>query len=456
MKKLDKLSEIIDQNLKHITVTDALKEQIILNLNKTPMLSFKRIAISTACFAVIFLIITIIWSGNIVSAFKPLIKYIPGINSLIFNDEDTFALDGTITIKSEDGTKYIEILSCFTDNNIVKAVLRGNIPVEWSKSNSVLAIDERGNEGKLVECNIMSDGTQGSPDYEWIGTVNFKFKSIVDKFDLKLAGFKIPVIMSRIEGVTNFEDFGNISYANGIRVAALTKYSGDLLEVKIIGLSDNGKKIFSFANGNVYLIDKHGNRYSPVSPPGTADTVPNKFYFDARLKDDLKLVIPYIILAGDGEKTALKLEIPQAGTNPIVDLPFKIGDYSINIVELRRSINDGKIYLRHPDGKDKRISSYSQTGLQIVVDKKFDYSMKDGLYDFSYICNKDYLSIPNVVDGKKTYYIPGNDMSDKKYSEPRYKIISLPNFPSEKKSLDITFTDPLYYRRGDWIITLKK
>ena len=459
MKKINDLIKIIGINSKNTTATDSIKEQISSKLNKTSVISFNRIVASVACFTVMFFVITVIWGSNTVNAFNNhLIKYIPGVNFLIVDNKksDTFALDGTITIKSENGTKYIDILSCFTDGNIVKAVLKSNIPVDWDKSDSILAIDEKGTNGKLIECNVMGDGLQASLDYEWIGTVNFEFNNIIDKFDLKLGGFEIPVIMSKIEGVTDFKDFGNISYANGIRIAALTKYNSNLLEIKIIGLSDDDKKILNFANGDIYAIDKFGNRYSPVSSPNIAAPIPdNTFYFDARLKDDLKLIVPYIILT-DNEKVDIRLEIPPDGNNSTVDLPFSIGNYGINIVDLQRTINNGKFTFKQPNKKNNKTLSYSTTGLQIVVDKKFELSMKDGLYDFSYDCDNDYLSISDTVDGKKIHYIPGNDSSDKKYSEPRYKIMNLPNFPLDKKSLDIIFTDLQYYRKGDWSITLKK
>jgi len=456
MKKLNNLTEIIDKNLKNIIITDPMKEQISSKIKKTSAIRFKRIKACVTVFAVMFLAITVIGnSNNTANAFNLLIKYIPGINSLVFDNKNsgTYALDSAIAANSKDGTKHVEILSCFTDGNIVKIDLKTNFSVNGNNSNSISAIDKKGNNGKLIECNMMGGNTLDSSDeWEWIGTVKFEFNNIVDKFDVELGGFKIPVSMSKIEGISDFKDFGDISYANGIRVAALTNYSNNLLEVKIIGLSDDGKKILNFANGNVYIIDKLGNHYSPVSSPNTTVS-DNTFYFDAHLKDDLKLIVPYIILT-DNKKINISLEIPPIENNSTVDLPFAIGNYDINIIKLQRTINNDKFALRQVDGRDKKTINYSTNGLQIVVDKKFDSSIKDGLYDFSYTCDNEYLSIPDTVDGKKVYYYPGNDSSDKKYSDSRYKTINLPNFPLDQKSLDIKFTDPQYYRKGDWIITL--
>ncbi|WP_368294524.1 hypothetical protein [Dehalobacter sp. TBBPA1] len=460
MDKFDNLNEIIEDKLNHIVVTDSLKERIKTKASKSKApksysSGYKRAAICTVSFATVVMCIVFLFHSNISEAFEPLKKYIPGLNAVIVdsNDAETYALvDSSIIFQSENGQK-IEILSCFTDGNVVKAVIRSNIPVEWKQNDTQLVTDSKGNKGKLTEFNAMGDGEKGSSDYEWIGSASFQFGRVVDRFDLLIGGLTVPVIMSKVEGVEHFEDFGNVSYENGIRVAALTQYKDNLLEVKLIGLSDDNKKILTY--GNIYLVDIQGKKYLPVSSQDK-DVPQNTFYFEARLKDDLEAVIPYIILAdNENKKVDLKLEIPSEGDNTPVDLPVSIGTYNVNIVALQRMVNENSIVVRRSDGSKKTVENPSKTGLQIVIDKKFDKAIKNGLSGFTWSCDQKYNAIPLQIDGEATFVDPGYEQSDK-YGEPRYEVISLPNFPAEQTTLDITLENFQYYREGDWSITLKK
>lgn len=112
------------------------------------------------------------------------------------------------------------------------------------------------------------------------------------------------------------------------------------------------KEIFTYANGNIYLLDKSGRKYLPVSAP-EANPPENTYYFQAGVKDDLQVVIPFILLhdnqenrEGQGQKINLKLTVPDQGENSQVKIPVKIGDYTVNIVKLQRTANEDKIIFR--------------------------------------------------------------------------------------------------------------
>lgn len=456
MDKLNGLNEIINKNLSFIKVNNSLRDQIRKKIDKSNSKHKKLVLVPAACILVMLLLTTNVWGIEILEGFQPILKYIPGINKLLVEnkDADTYALAGTITIKSSDGDEHIKVLSCFTQANIVKTVLQSNIPIKDNASISIKGMDGKGKYGKVTGFNIMGDGKKGSPDYEWIGNVDFEFDNPLENFDLIIEEYKIPIIMLKVEGINDFKEFGNMSYINGIKIAIITEYIDNLLEVRIVGLSDDNKKISSY--GDIYLLDKSNHRYLPVTPPNSnADSKENTFYFKARLKDDLRLYIPYIILTSD-EKIDIHLDIPQSKDKEAIALPFDNGHYGTRIIKWQRIINEGNFTYRQPEVNDKKIISYSKNALEIVIDKKFDYMMKNGLYNFSYNCNNEYLSISDYQDGKKIHYVPGVNSSNKKFSEPRYQIICLPNFPLERESLDITFCDPQYYHKGDWIIPLKK
>lgn len=455
-EKLRNLNQLINKSLGDIYIHDYMKEAISKRCQNR-LLSFpKKIALPTVSFIIVLFITTLLWGSDVTNAMSQIVKYIPGINLLISNDNSNiYALSGTVTVKSLDASKYIKVLSCFTEDNIVKITMESNISVDWNKNGSISVIDKDGNNGELVETNIMGDGYEGSSDYKWIGTTNYKFDNSVNKFNICFGGFSVPIIMAKVNDVTNFEDYGNTIYENGIRIAAFTSYTDDgILQVKLAGISDDGRKITGFANGNVYLIDGNKNKHTPIT---LADEVSpdNTFFFNARLKDDLKIFIPYVIL-NDDKKVSLKLEIPQGESNSMVDLPLDFYNYGTKIVELKRYTQSIKFNFWKPDNLQQKALSHNITGLQIVVDKNFDYSLEDGLYDFSYTCDQNFLSLSDSVDGKNIYYSPTNNINNSKYNETRYKIINLPNFPADKTTLEISFTDPLYYQKGNWSITLKK
>lgn len=458
MESLDNLNKIVNDKLGHIVVTNLMKEQIKAKADRLPLDNRKRITIRIISMAAaVMLCCTFLLYNNIAEAFEPLKKYIPGLNEVIVDNKgsETYALiDSSVVLQTNNEEQKIEVLSCFTDGNSVKAVIRSNIPTDWGK-NSVLAVDNQGNEGKLKESNFMSDGVKGSSDYQWIGSVSFDFGHVVDRFDLLIDGLTMPIIMSKVEGVEHFEDYGNISYENGVRIAALTQYKDSLLEVKLIGLSDDNMKVSSFANDEIYLMDKLGKKYLPVSSPDK-DAPNNTYYFEARLKDDLKVVVPYIILADDeNRKVNLKFDVPYQGDSTPVNEPINIGAYPINVVALERINNDDTIVVRSADGSRKTVENPYKAGLRIVVDKKFDKTMATGLFDFSWSCNDQFNSITLQSDGKKVFFNPGYALNDK-YSDARYQIITLPNFPNDQNTIELTLENFRYYVKGDWMISLKK
>lgn len=474
MKELDNLPVVIENELKHIIVTDSLKQKIYtkvgshLQAGKTPPARpgriWRRVAAGTSFLIILVSLIAVSRPGSIAEAFEPLKKYIPGLNAVVVddNDRETFALNKPVRVKSADGKSYVEVLSCFTDGNVVKTLIKSNIPVHWQQNSTEMAMDGPGNRGRLIEANVMADGTKGSPAYQWLGSPSFEFDTVVDRVTLFIGGLKVPVAMSEVQGVARFGDFGNVAYANGIHVVAMTSCKGNLLEVRLAGLSDDNKKIFSYANGAIYLLDKSGRKYLPVTA-SEANPPENAFYFEARLEDGLEVVVPFILLNDNPdnqnnrkEKVSLKLAIPSQGDNLQVNLPVKIGDYTVNIVELKRTVNEDKIVLRSPDGSRKTLDNPCKNGLQIVIDKQVDGSTKDGLYDTGYSCEQKYLGIYlGVIDGKNVYYdCPAPDYQD--YDEFRYKVIHLPNFPLDQETLDLTLEDFTYYRKGDWKIMLKQ
>lgn len=426
-------------------------------------LQSKRLISTLVIIAVLVFAAAFFGQNKIVDAFGPLTKYIPGVNALIMRERgsNNFYLPSPVTTKSLGKDEYVKVLSSFTEGKNVKVVMESNLSLDWKKKDSIGISDQEGNRGRTIAQDVISDGVAGSAGYKWNGSFAFELNKPGGSYNLLIKGYKIPVVMSKMENVADYEDYGNVAYNQGIRVAAFTKYKNNILEVKVAGLSDDGAKVISFANGNLYLVDKQGKKYSPVSN-SNGTIAENTYYFNADPAQDLKLVIPYILLADQDKKAAVKLKIPQEIPQEIprektnIDLPYRIGQYEISIVQLQRTKNEGKFSFRRPGGKDKQTLSYSKNGLQIIVDKKFDYSMNQGLYDFSYNTRNEYLSICDVVDGKKVYYTFGDQTDNKKYGEPRYKIINLINFPLDQKTLDITFEDPTYYRKGDWNITLKR
>ncbi len=458
MDKIDKdIKEGLDIELSSIIVTNELKEKVLLRYSKARRNYNRKIAVLGI--GIVLTLILVLSNGNkVVSAIGPIAKYIPGINTIIYdlNNNNTYALDGTI--RAEYADKYIEIMSCFTEGNVVKAVVHSNIVFE--KEEYITAIDKKERKGDLISKDIIGEGETESKTYSWIGAISFQFNNVVDTFDLKIGEYEIPVIMTKIDSVQDFEDYGNVSYRNRLWIAAFTEYVDDLLEVKLIGLSDDAREIQLFANNEIYLNDQQGNRYFPLNSPQNRIVPDNTYYFQARLRDGLKIIIPYVTLiekdnsTTNSQSSEQTINVPDDYLN--LDQTFKLGEYSLSIVRIERVKNQESVIIRTPDGKSEVVSNPDKNGLRIIVDKKYQDLNSEGIYDFS--CSYDSKYGPSLVEvnGKKVYYNDAGKASNQEYDESSYKVIYLQNVPLETESLKITFERPVFIRKGPWEINLKK
>ena len=91
---------------------------------------------------------------------------------------------------------------------------------------------------------------------------------------------------------------------------------------------------------NMYILDKEGNKTYPDIPSSFGGLM-SDFYFDIEDKEGLQLVLPYLRVGNPNIKSdKLKIETPNDGELIEINEVLSVGDFVINIFDIRRQDED--------------------------------------------------------------------------------------------------------------------
>jgi hypothetical protein len=194
----------------------------------------------------------------------------------------SYALAGTVQLLLDDN-KYIKILSCYPENDIIKIGIESNIPVDINNTDINLLfdfIDDNGNKANFTATDVFCNNSHESPQYQWLIYGNLSIISKPIRLNLVYNKYKIPIIFSRnIFNMSEYED---------IKIAVFTQYIDNLLQIILVPTTNNKNiSVIKFIKESITLYDKNGNIYSQLSKNGSS----NNFYFEAKLTDQLYLDI---------------------------------------------------------------------------------------------------------------------------------------------------------------------
>ena len=88
---------------------------------------------------------------------------------------------------------------------------------------------------------------------------------------------------------------------------------------------------------SMYILTKDGKRIYP-SLPSSFGNLMSDFYFDIEDQEGLKLVLPYLkVRYYDLKSHKIKIKTPKDGEREAINEVLSLGDFSIEIVDVRRS-----------------------------------------------------------------------------------------------------------------------
>lgn len=113
----------------------------------------------------------------------------------------------------------------------------------------------------------------------------------------------------------------------------------------------------------MYLTDNSGNKIYPTLPSSYGRLM-SDFYFNTVDKDGLKLVLPYVkVTYPDARTKKVRITTPHDGETISIDKVLPLGEFEINVVDIRRAGNELLINLKCSTPEDELLDSVRVRGI---------------------------------------------------------------------------------------------
>jgi hypothetical protein len=160
---------------------------------------------------------------------------------------------------------------------------------------------------------------------------------------------ELPFTLEKTAEVEDFLQLGNHASDKGVNLVAIKKQLEDKLMISLLHQTEDKyiedypfEMSLMFAEDlieekNMYIMTKDGERVYP-SLPSSFGNLMSDFYFDIEDQEGLKLVLPYLkVRYYDLKSDKIKIKTPKDGEREAINEVLSLGDFSIEIVDVRRS-----------------------------------------------------------------------------------------------------------------------
>ncbi|GFN35754.1 hypothetical protein [Tepidimicrobium xylanilyticum] len=381
----DKLRNMLNS----IPLPDNLDESINLgfekgkeynNIRKTEL---KRSLIAVAAsLTIIISSISIIGLERVEAALKQVLQYVPGYNILVNKDEGIVLTLKEQVYYEEDETFVKIIAASKLDNNLTVSIESNYDLIDNEK---VLLKDEKNNISHPKIC-----GKAGGGDF-WQGDYIYEVEGEYRDYSLILGNLEIPFTLENAKEVEDFLQLGPYAQDKGISIVAIKKPMDDKIMVSLLNRSKDRKIVdYPFEENlsisvwnptlnidkSMYLIDKEGNKTYPTIPSSFGSLM-SDFYFHIMDKEGLKLVLPYVKVNYPDLKTEkINIQTPDDGEVKNINKTLNLGDFKINVVDVRKDGDEIIISLKANPLEDEilddvRIGGISGYGIWFNEDTGF-------------------------------------------------------------------------------------
>lgn len=370
------MTDKLDGMLNSIPIPDVLDESIERGFEKAKSQQdskkSRRLKLFTTVAASLIIIISsviIVGPDKVEATIKRALQYVPGFNVLIDKEEGSvLALQEPILY--EDGDMFVKITAAS------KLGKHFYISIQSNHSNyghyELMLRDEGG--------NIMHTGNWsiGSGSEMWLGDYYFEVEAEAEKYSILLGDLEIPFTLKKTTEIEDFLQIGNHASDKGIDIVAIKKPMEDRLMISLLNRSEDktlagyplGKGLlqspwFSAPDAEIsmYLTDSTGNKIYPALPSSYSGSM-SDIYFDTVDKEGLKLVLPYVNIKYPDVKTEkLRFTKPQDGETQYINKTLHLGNFEINVSDIRREGNELIINLKCSSPEDELLDSVSVSGI---------------------------------------------------------------------------------------------
>ncbi len=371
------MTDKLNGMLNSIPLPDGLDESIEMGFEKARIQESlrkrsRRVKLFTAVAASLIIIISsviIVGPDKVEAAIKRALQYVPGYNILIDKEEGTIlALQQPVLY--EDGDVFVKITAASKMGKHFNVSVQGNYMA--NQRFEMMLRDEKGNVIPTVSWN-KSSGSE-----LWQGDYYFEAEGDNKSYVLLIGDLEIPFTLERTTEVEDFLQLGNHASDKGIDIVAVKKSMEDKLMISLLNQSkektvedypfgkgewESGWSLTSYTEGSMYLTDNAGNKIYPTLPSSYGSLM-SDFYFDTADREGLKLILPYVKVKYPDLKTKkVRITTPQDGEEQSIDKALAMGEFEIDVVDIRRAGNEMIINLKCSTPEDELLDSVRVRGI---------------------------------------------------------------------------------------------
>lgn len=436
MNNLEDLKDYVDNNMKSIRITDNTKRNIQYKIRKN---KHNRLKLAAVIILSIMTLSLLAFNEQISYAAQKLFSYLPGTNKIFYNDGENKAYGLLGSVEMSDSEKYIKVNTAYNEGKTVILTMEGNVTIEKEIERYITIVDEENNKAKLISSDIIIN----HDDYQWSARCTYEFRKVVNNFNIIYDKFNIPVIMTELPEIP-LENHNYISVQNiNADIAVVTGYVGNKLEVSILSQSSDEAKFISFPLKNIYLLDSKGNKFYSID-----NNNENILYFDKKLENGIKLVIPHIFITDND--VCSNVNISKYDSLPV---KFSLGDNELVINTAEWGEYNEKFNYRTTENNNYRMEEKAQK-IKLAISKSLEGTNELKLQNISADVNKNQLNEYMIEDIRVIWDDPYRDADSQISEEEDIKII-LSNIKNIQDEVDITFYAPVYSTCDKVIIPLR-
>ncbi|WP_406242294.1 hypothetical protein ACF3M2_17990 [Tissierella carlieri] len=441
MNNLENLKDYVDKNMNGIMITDDIRENIQFKVknNKRNHLKWAAVLILP-----ILMLSTLVFNEQISYAAQKIFSYLPGMNKIFQTDGENKVYGLLGSVEMSDNKNYIKVNTAYNDDNTVTLIMEGNVKIEKEIDKYITVVDEENNKADLITSDIIitSDSINNN-DYQWSARCTYEFLKATKKFNIIYDKFNIPVIMVELPEIP-FDSHNYISVQNiNADIAAVTNYVGNKLEVSLLSQSyDKGKSI-SFPLKDIYLLDSHGNKFY-----STNNNHENILYFDKKLENGIRLIIPYISVTDNDVHSSMTMSKYDS-----LPIEFSLG-YNKLVINTAEWIEYNEKFNYRTSDNNNHIFEEEAQKIKLTISKSIGSSDKLKLQNISVDVDQDQLKEYTKEGIKVIWDDPYADINTQVSQEENFEIV-LSNIKNTQEEVDLIFYAPVYNMLDSVIIPLR-
>lgn len=329
--------------LNNIPVPDEIDDYIEIGLSKADeehrrRKSYKPLLAIAASLVILLAFTGIVGFDRVEAAIRRALQYVPGYN-VVVDTEEGRVLALKDQVMHEEGDYYLVIKAASKLGKNLSLTVESNY-----EEDDIYLKDGDGNISYVAAYSRSGGGEF------WEGDFYFEVENDdMKNYFLLFKDIELPFTLEKTAEVEDFLQLGNHASDKGVNLVAIKKQLEDKLMISLLHQTEDKyiedypfEMSLMFAEDlieekNMYIMTKDGERVYP-SLPSSFGNLMSDFYFDIEDQEGLKLVLPYLkVRYYDLKSDKIKIKTPKDGEREAINEVLSLGDFSIEIVDVRRS-----------------------------------------------------------------------------------------------------------------------